>query len=149
MTLSLTINETLGWLSSLPTLMQESFWRCLCSDRYIQFPLTLPPYPLLPVKHHVYLSSVLDCTSIIHRSRNPLSRTAFLIRVNQNGLLISQRLGAFRKLDRTCTTSLSKLTCYVWLQASNTELEKNKKTPRSLLCIACQVTESISYLRSF
>ena len=25
-TLSLTINETLKWLSSLPTLMQESFW---------------------------------------------------------------------------------------------------------------------------
>ena len=24
--LSLTINETLKWLSSLPTLMQESFW---------------------------------------------------------------------------------------------------------------------------
>ena len=25
-TLSLTINETLKWLSSLPTLMQKSFW---------------------------------------------------------------------------------------------------------------------------
>ena len=26
-TLSLTLNETLKWLSSLPILMQESFWR--------------------------------------------------------------------------------------------------------------------------
>ena len=33
-TLSLTINETLKWLSTLPVLMQESFkWR-QCSDRY-------------------------------------------------------------------------------------------------------------------
>ena len=34
-TLSLTINETLKWLSSLPILMQESFWWWQCSDRYI------------------------------------------------------------------------------------------------------------------
>ena len=34
-TLSLTINETLKWLSSLPILMQESFWWWQCSNRYI------------------------------------------------------------------------------------------------------------------
>ena len=33
-TLSLTINETLNWLASLPILMQESFWWWQCSDRY-------------------------------------------------------------------------------------------------------------------
>ena len=63
--------ETLKWLSSLPILMQESFWWWQCSDRYIislspylhaHFP---PPPPFSPslislmvsldVKHHVYL----------------------------------------------------------------------------------------------
>ena len=34
-TLSLAINETLIWLSSLPILRQESFWWLQCSDRYI------------------------------------------------------------------------------------------------------------------
>ena len=34
-TLSLTVNETLKWLSSLPSLMQELFWWWQCSDRYI------------------------------------------------------------------------------------------------------------------
>ena len=67
MTLPLTINETLKWLSSLPILMQKSFWWWQCSDRYIyiynllfffdfyQFyiythnlPLPPPPYPLAP-----------------------------------------------------------------------------------------------------
>ena len=32
-TLFLTINEILKWLSSLPILMQESFWWWQCSDR--------------------------------------------------------------------------------------------------------------------
>ena len=62
-------NETLKWLSSLPTLMQKSFWWWQCSDRYIisfsphlhtLFPLPLPvpnkPYGYsVDVKHHVYL----------------------------------------------------------------------------------------------
>ena len=34
-TLSLTFYETLKWLSSLPTVMQKSFWWWECSDRYI------------------------------------------------------------------------------------------------------------------
>ena len=63
-TLSLTINETLKWLSSLPISMQESFWWWQCSDRYNS--LTLPhlhkPFPpslisrtvSVDVKHHVY-----------------------------------------------------------------------------------------------
>ena len=56
MTLSLTINETLKWLSSLPILMQESYWWWQCCDRYIlSFSLSPPPYPLplLPVTNIV------------------------------------------------------------------------------------------------
>ena len=41
--LSLTVNETLTWLSSLPILRQESFWRWQCSDMYIIS--TPPPSP--------------------------------------------------------------------------------------------------------
>ena len=43
-TLSITINETLKWLSSLPILTQESFWWLQYSDRYI-ISLSLPPPP--------------------------------------------------------------------------------------------------------
>ena len=59
--------ETLKWLSSLPTLMQESFWWRQCSDRYIisLFPRLHTPFPPISpslispvvsvdVKHHVY-----------------------------------------------------------------------------------------------
>ena len=52
--LSLTINETLKWLSLLPVLMQESFWWWQCSDRYI---ISLFPHlhtPLLPVPNKPY-----------------------------------------------------------------------------------------------
>ena len=66
MTLSLTINETLKRFSSLPILMQESFWWWQCSYRYIISPLPLSPLsrfsPSLislmvsvDVKHLVYL----------------------------------------------------------------------------------------------
>ena len=42
-TLSLTINETLKWLSvSLPILMQESFWWWQCGDRYIDLSPSSP-----------------------------------------------------------------------------------------------------------
>ena len=60
--------EILNWLSSLPILMQKSFWWWQCSDRYI---ISLSPHlhtpfpPFCPslislmvsvdVKHHVYL----------------------------------------------------------------------------------------------
>ena len=64
-TLSLTINKTLKWLSLLPILMQESFWQWQCFDRYIIsfFPhLHTPFFPSLRslvvsvnIKHHVYL----------------------------------------------------------------------------------------------
>ena len=65
MTVSLTINETLKRLSSLPILMQESFWWWQCSDRYIislsPTSISLPFSPSLislvvsvDVKHHVY-----------------------------------------------------------------------------------------------
>ena len=75
MTLSLTINETLKWLSSLPILMQQSFWWWQCSDRYIisLFPPSIPP-PFSPslislvvfvdVKHHVYFLT-LPTTSMM------------------------------------------------------------------------------------
>ena len=41
--LPLTINDALQWLSSLPILMQESFWWCQCSVRYYSLPLSPPP----------------------------------------------------------------------------------------------------------
>ena len=48
-TLSLTVNETLKWLSSLPILMQESFWWWQCSDRYI---ISLSPHLRTPLPPH-------------------------------------------------------------------------------------------------
>ena len=63
--------ETLKWLSSLPILMQKSFWWRQCRDRYIIYnlPPPPPPYPLPPalislvvsvdVNHHVYLLTLL------------------------------------------------------------------------------------------
>ena len=59
-------SETLKWLSSLPILMQKSFWWWQCSDRYL---ISLsPPPPFSPslisrtvsvdVKHHFYLLSL-------------------------------------------------------------------------------------------
>ena len=75
MTLSLTVNDsTLKWLSSLPTLMQKSFWWRQCRDRYIISPPPPPhlhtPFPpfspslislmvSVDVKHHVYLLTYL------------------------------------------------------------------------------------------
>ena len=63
--------ETLKWLSSLPILMQESFWWWQCSDRYI---ISLSPHLHAPfphfspslinlmvsvdVKHYVYLLTI-------------------------------------------------------------------------------------------
>ena len=43
-TLSLTVNETLSWLSTLPVFMQKSFWWSQCSIRYSP-PPPLPPPP--------------------------------------------------------------------------------------------------------
>ena len=67
-TLSLTTNETLKRLSSLPILMQESFWCWQCSDRYMisLFPHLHTPHPppspslislvvSMDAKHNVYL----------------------------------------------------------------------------------------------
>ena len=75
MTLSLTTNGTLKWLSSLPILMQESFWWWQCSDRYIS--LSLPPFsPSLisltvsvDVMHHVYFMSVRQSSGSLWKSR--------------------------------------------------------------------------------
>ena len=72
-TLSLTINETLKWLSSLPILMQESFWWWQCSDECIisLFPHLHTPFPpslishMVSVedKHHVYLFTLASVSS--------------------------------------------------------------------------------------
>ena len=51
LTFSLTINETAKWLSSLPILMQESFWWWQCSDRYI---ISLFPHLNSPVPNKPY-----------------------------------------------------------------------------------------------
>ena len=73
-TLTLTINETLQWPTSLP-IIQESFWWWQCSDMYnYNLPLPPPPYPIPPfslslislmvfldVKHHICLL-VAACT---------------------------------------------------------------------------------------
>ena len=74
--LSLTIYETLKWLSSQPTSMQKSLWWWQCSDRYIisLFPNLHTPFahfsPSLisrtvsvDVKHHVYLLTFVISTS--------------------------------------------------------------------------------------
>ena len=63
--------ETLKWLSSLPILMQESFWWWQCSDRYIvslspHLHAPFPPFSRslislmvsVDVKHHVYLEEM-------------------------------------------------------------------------------------------
>ena len=59
--------ETFKWLSSLPILMQESFWWRQCSDRYIISLIPRLHTPFLPVpnkpygffvdvKHHIYFA---------------------------------------------------------------------------------------------
>ena len=83
MALSLTINETLKWLSSLPILMQESFWWLQCSDRYMisLFPhlhtVFTPLYQSLislmvsvDVKHHVYLLRPLKTEETARQCQN-------------------------------------------------------------------------------
>ena len=87
-TLSLTIDETLKWPSSLLILMQESFWWWQCSDRYILslFPHLHTPSPFSPslislmvsvdVKHHVYQrASTRKATDLLrHFSPDTMSR---------------------------------------------------------------------------
>ena len=75
-------NEILKWFSSLPILMQESFWWWQCSDRYIMslFPNLHTPFPTSPVpvdvKHHVYLLTVTRNSSFKNGIANDvLSRT--------------------------------------------------------------------------
>ena len=55
MTLSLTLNEALKWLLSLPISMQESFWWSQCSERDIisRFPSLHTPPPI-PVPNKPY-----------------------------------------------------------------------------------------------
>ena len=51
------VSETLKWLSSLPTLMEESFQRWQCSDKYIISFFPPPPYPLAQHVPKVYIIS--------------------------------------------------------------------------------------------
>ena len=69
---------TLKWLSSLPTLMQKSFWWWLCSDRYRISPPPPPPTFSLSlislmvsvdVTHHVYLLTVSEVKTAGTRKR--------------------------------------------------------------------------------
>ena len=75
--------ETLKWLSSLPILMQKSFWWWQCSDRYILslFPHLHTPFPpfspslislmvSVDVKHQVYwLTDAVLCMWYQHAGR--------------------------------------------------------------------------------
>ena len=81
-TFALTINETLKWLSSLPILMQKSFWWWQCSDRYIisLFSHLHTPFPSfslslislmvsVDVECHVYLESVIYHLAQLQRAK--------------------------------------------------------------------------------
>ena len=78
MTLSLAINQTMKWLSSLPILMQESFWWWQCSDRYIISLSPLSPSLInlivvsVDVKHHVYLLLLFDRDHLISHTSRPV-----------------------------------------------------------------------------
>ena len=84
--------ETLKWLSSLPMLMQETFWWWQCSDRYMisLFPPTsIPPFsPSLinlmvsvDVKHDVYLSPLIRVPRfVIHVPGAPNAFISLMIR---------------------------------------------------------------------
>ena len=75
--------ETFKWLSSLPILMQDSFWWWQCSDRYIislsPHLHTPPPQPFSPslislmvsvdVKHHGYLLTSASRVQELCKSR--------------------------------------------------------------------------------
>ena len=90
--------EILKWLSSLPILMQESFWWWQCRDRYIisLSPQSMPPSPPSPVpnkpygsvdvKHHVYLLTLLTPLSVSCPLTTPHHYSFFL-----NWILKKQR----------------------------------------------------------
>ena len=76
-TLSLTVNETLKWLSSPPILMQESFWwwhwQCSNTNRYIIsiFPHLHPSFPLLPVANSLMVSVDVKHRVYLHYGQSP------------------------------------------------------------------------------
>ena len=71
LTLPLTVNETIKWLSSMPILMQESFWWWQCGDRYIIYlrtPFSLSLISLMvsvDVKPHAYLGGLCVCLLVL------------------------------------------------------------------------------------
>ena len=61
-TLGLTVNEILKWLSSLPILMQESFWWWHCRNRYI---ISLFAHLLFLIPNKLYV--FVFCGLYIHK----------------------------------------------------------------------------------
>ena len=95
-TLPLTINDALKWLSSLPILMQESFWWGQCSDRYmislfphLHTPFPTPPFLPNPNKPCVFLWMLSTMfTYFMHHVRLFLHFTIFRDLSSQHLLLI-------------------------------------------------------------
>ena len=71
--LYITVNETLKWLSSLPILMQESFWWWQCSDRYIISPFLPSPFLISLVVSVDTCLPARSWRSCLCRSRDSLS----------------------------------------------------------------------------
>ena len=62
-----TVTKTLEWLSSLPVLMQESFWWWQCSDRYIIYVIS-PSSPIISVSPASHLSVQRCWLLLIYRA---------------------------------------------------------------------------------
>ena len=60
------MNETLKWLSSLPILVQESFWWWQCSDTPLPQHLSLPQPPYPPPPFSLSLISLMVSVAIKH-----------------------------------------------------------------------------------
>ena len=83
MALSLAINETLKWFSSLPILMQKAFWWRQCSGRYIIF---LSPHLDPPFSSS--LISLMVSVDVKHRERRSENRTQERLRTGRWSLAL-------------------------------------------------------------
>ena len=77
MTLSLTINETLKWLSSLPILMQKSFWWWQCSTSIALDPSEVSRITLGVALDHSEVSRITLGVALDHREAT--GRVSFII----------------------------------------------------------------------
>ena len=102
LTLSLTIDETLKWLSSLPNLMQKSFWWWQCSDRYI---ISLPP-PFQTSSPHPFSPSLISLMASVN-----VKHQAYLLRKNkqnnQKWRVVAYVRGTDAKRDTDAVVSAS------------------------------------------